>query len=439
MVRVGVQTRAMRFVLLVIPGVVVIVCVLVTAVIAASVQERSIRETTAERIYRVASSISELHQVGSVLERGRAEESDPERPRSEGFAAEVAELQSVADLVEQAAGVDYVVITDTSGIRLTHPRPEQRGVLVRTDTSPLRNGVDFIGTATGPTGRTLRAKVPVEDEAGAITGMVAVGMLESHITEDLDEALRELVPWAAGALILGTLASSLLSYSFHRRFRRADEAVRELDAVTRTATALQEQAHEFHTRLHVIHGLVSHGDAPDALAYIAGIAPMQADAHSDGLSHQPLLRATVDALRAELSAMGVSLEFSADVDTEVDAAVTLVLANLCRNAGEAGASHVVGTLVERDGFFTGRVDDDGPGVDQHHADRIFTRGYSSKHEHRRRGRQSGRLALGNSWSRRGIGLSLVRRTVAIRQGSVEVGRSEAGGARFLFEMQVRSR
>lgn len=438
MVRVWAQPRVMRFALLVIPGVLVIVCVVVTAAIAAAVQEKTIRETTTERVYGVASSLAELDQVRTVLERGRAEASDPVTRRSEGFADEVAGLQSLADLVEQAAGVDYVVVTDTSGIRLTHPQPQERGERVATDTSPLRSGVDFIGTATGPTGRTLRAKVPVEDDEGVITGMVAVGMLESRMTADLDESLRELIPWVAGALIAGTIASSLLSYTLHRRFRRADEAARELEAVTRTATALEEQAHEFHTRLHVIHGLVSHGDAPDALAYIADIAPVQEDARSDGLGHQPLLRATVEALRAELSAMDVGLDFSADLDTEVDADVTLVLANLCRNAGEAGASHVVGSLAERDGVFIGRVDDDGPGIDPHHADRIFTRGYSSKQDDHLPGPQNRRLVMGTRRSQRGIGLSLVRRTVAARHGSVEVGRSEAGGASFRFEMQVKS-
>lgn len=408
----GGSSRAARIGVLLLPCLIVLVCVGVTTAIAVAVQERSVREATAERVRAVATSLAALDQV-----RGALRDADGD------LAAATRELQPLADVVERAAGVDYVVITDDRGLRITHPSPEERGRPVSTDASDVLAGGEFLGTETGTLGPTLRAKVPVRDSGGAIIGTLSVGILESRIAEDFDEALGRLLPWAFGSLLAGTLASSLIAAALLRRFRRFDEAARELEGVRRTAAALREQSHEFHTRLHVIHGLVSHGDTDDALAYIAEAAPVLTESADDATHDQPLLRATLEALRAELGAVGTRLETAIDVSSELGGDVTLVLANLCRNAGEAGSSLVRCALVERDGRLHGTVEDDGSGVDPKDVERVFSRGFSSKPD--------------PSGVGRGIGLDLVRRTVAAHGGTVELGRSALGGACFRFEMGVR--
>lgn len=405
-------SRGARLATLFLPTVIVFAAVTLTASIAFTVQERSIRDATGERVSDVASSLAELTQVRDVLAVAH-----------EDFAAAMAELQPLTTVVERAAGVDYVVISDEEGIRVTHPTPAERGQPLSTDNSEVLEGETFLGTETGTIGTTLRAKVPVRDDAGEVIGVLSVGILESRIAADAAQALNRLLPWVIGALVVGTLASSLIAALLERRFRRLDEAAREAAELRRSAAALREQSHEFHTRLHVVHGLVSHGDTEEALAYIAGITPVTSGGPEEALSDQPLLRATLDVLRAELGAHGARLDAEVAVTSEVDEQVTLVLANLCRNAGEAGATVVRCALVERDGRLYGEVADNGSGVDAAEAERVFARGTSSKRD------PSG---LG-----RGIGLDLVRRTVADRGGAVELGRAELGGARFRFDMAVR--
>ncbi|WP_243736156.1 sensor histidine kinase [Leucobacter luti] len=405
-------SRGARLATLFLPTVIVVAAVTLTASIAFSVQERSIRDATGERVSDVALSLAELTQVRDVLALAH-----------EDFPAAMAELQPLATVVERAAGVDYVVISDEEGIRVTHPTPAERGQPLSTDNSEVLAGATFLGTETGTIGTTLRAKVPVRDEAGEVIGVLSVGILESRIAADAAQALNRLLPWVIGALVVGTLASSLIAALLERRFRRLDDAAREAAELRRSAAALREQSHEFHTRLHVVHGLVSHGDAEEALAYIAGITPVTSGGPEAALSDQPLLRATLDVLRAELGAHGARLDAEVAVTSEVDEEVTLVLANLCRNAGEAGATVVRCALIERDSRFSGEVADNGTGVDPADAERVFTRGVSSKRDH---------SGLG-----RGIGLDLVRRAVADRGGSVELGRSDLGGARFRFDMAVR--
>lgn len=405
--------RGLRAVFLLVPSLLVIVTVGVTTSVAAAIQERTFREMTAEQVLDVATSLSELREVRHLVIRA----SDDSGAHEE---ADIQAMQALADLVEQAAGVDYVVLTAADGSRLTHPFPEERGRQVRTDTSTLATGITFLGTETGPVGRTLRARVAVRDDEDVVRGVVAVGILESRITEDFEQSLGRLLPWAMGALVVGTLGSSLVAAALSRRFRRADASERERISAQRTALALQEQAHEFHTRIHVLHGLVSQGETDDALRYMAEVVPVATAAAPR--TEQPLLRAALDALNAELTLRGSHLECEIDVRSRVDGDVVLVLSNLGRNAGESGASWVRCRLIEDEGVFRGVVDDDGPGIDAGEEERVFARGMSTKRDRTGHGR--------------GVGLALVRRTVTARGGEVEIARSDRGGASFRFEMSV---
>lgn len=414
------RPRAVRLLLLVLPSVVTLTALSATAAVAVGLQERTIREATAERVLEVASSLSELTEVRETLSTTTDAGTAGDLADANDLADATAALQPIAELVGEAAGVYYVVITDDEGVRITHPVASERGVQVATTNAPVLAGETFIGTERGASGPSLRAKVPVRDEQGLVVGMVAVGVLESSIAADRDAALAALLPWAIGALVVGTLASSLLTAGVERRFRRADAVAIENAQMKRTTAALREQSHEFRTRLHVIHGLVSRGNREAALGYIEDIEPVRA-ADGDVAAAGPVTEATIHAVRAELLELGAQAEFDVSLDRDLDEGVVSVVTNLCRNAGEAGAARVRCVLHDTDGRLVGAVEDDGPGVDPHAATRIFAQGFSSK-------------ADGSGFGR-GFGLDTVRRTVTSRGGTIEVGASALGGARFAFEME----
>lgn len=399
--------RRRRLGIVVLQSLIVIVSVAATSVVAIAVQERSIRDATRERVLAVAESLAALDQVIAAVADDRI--------------AATRELQPVADLIEQSAGVDYVVITDADGIRITHPMPAERGRPVSTDPSDVLAGDTFVGTEAGTLGPTLRAKVPIlaGDE---VVGTASVGVLESEIAADFEDAVASLLPWIVGSVVVGVIASALLGAALDRQLRRLEADSRELDVQRRIGAALRDQTHEFRTRLHVVRGLVAEGAGEDALEYIARIVPVATGGNEpDASGVDPASRALFAALAAELAERGAVLTIDADAAlpalSEDD---RVVLANLCRNAGESGAHEVRAVLRGGDDGIVLRVDDDGPGVDPADADRIFDRGFSSKHD-----------ATGTG---RGVGLDLVRRTVAAHDGSIEVGRSPAGGARFTIEL-----
>lgn len=385
--------------LLALQSVVVLVCVLATTVVAMSVQERSIRTATEERVLDVARSLVELDQVQSavLLDTDLA----------------TADLQPLADVVAAASGVDYVVVTDARGIRLTHPNPAERGRTVSTDATAVLAGETFLGTETGTIGPSLRAKVPVR-AGGDVVGTASVGVLETEISRSFDEAVGGMLPWVAGSIVLGVVLSGLLTAALRRRVRRLEADAREMETQRRIAGALRDQTHEFHTRLHVIRGLVAEGETGEAMTYIGGLAPVASGLPID----DPALRSLLEGLSAEHP--GVRVDPASLVPRGgIDDDVLTVVGNLVRNAVEAaGADGRVEVLVlAGDERLTVDVADDGPGVAPADRARIFDRGVSSK------------AAAG-----RGVGLDLVRRIAGTRGGSVAVGRSAAGGARFTVEL-----
>ncbi|WP_258524678.1 ATP-binding protein [Microbacterium sp. SMR1] len=419
------RASAARLVLLVLPSVVTLAALSATVAIALAAQERTIREATTERVLEVASSLADLPEVREAVAGATGAGSSTDLADAADLADATAVLQPIAELVGGAAGVYYVVITDDEGVRITHPLASERGVQVETANASVLAGETFVGTEVGASGPSLRAKVPVRGPDGTPIGMVAVGVLESQIAGELDEAVGALLPWAIGALVVATLASSILTAAVERRFRRLDVIAAEHAQMRRTTTALREQSHEFSTRLHVIHGLLSRGDTDEARGYIEEIASVRRPlgAGDDGArDDQPVLAAMIPTVRAELHELGARVRFDLDIDDDIDEGVVSVVSNLCRNAAEAGAANVICELGRRGSRIVGSVDDDGPGVEPRVARRIFAPGYSSKTD---------TTGLG-----RGLGLDVVRRIVTARSGSVEVGRSALGGARFAFELEA---
>ena len=413
------RPRALRLVLLVLPSVVTLAALSATLAVAMTVQERTIRDATAERVMGVAQSLADLADVRTTLATVTDAGTPADLADAADLAAATTALQPIAELVGESAGVYYVVITDDEGVRITHPLASERGVQVETTNSSVLRGETFLGTERGASGPSLRAKVPVRASDGTVVGMVAVGVLESSIAADRDAALAALLPWGIGALVVASLASSALTAMVERRFRRADAVAAENAQMRRTTVALREQAHEFDTRLHVIHGLVSRGDAAEALGYIEEVTPVRTSGSPDG--GEPVAAATMHAVRAELLDLGAQAEFDVTLDRDLDDGAVSVVTNLCRNAGEAGARRVRCVLRDADGRLFGAVEDDGPGIDPNAAARIFAQGFTTKDD--------------ASGFGRGYGLDTVRRTVSSRGGTIEVGASALGGARFAFEME----
>jgi two-component system CitB family sensor kinase len=121
-------------------------------------------------------------------------------------------LQNIASVVRARTDALFVVITNTRGIRLSHPNIEELGRPVSTDPSSALSGREEITRQTGTLGPSVRAKVPVlAPDSDRVVGEVSVGMstaaVHAQLRSDLwAAALMGAVALAAGALVSGLLA-----------------------------------------------------------------------------------------------------------------------------------------------------------------------------------------------------------------------------------------
>ncbi|HEV7949589.1 MAG TPA: ATP-binding protein [Glaciihabitans sp.] len=385
---------------------IVFLCVSVTTVFAVRVQEDRIRANTVERVTAVAQSLASLPAVINGIGADDATEV----------------LQPLTDIVREASAVDYVVITDADGIRITHPNPAMVGEVVSTDPSAVLRGETFVGTEEGTLGYTLRAKVPILDN-GVVIGTASVGLLESRIAADLEASIWQLAPWVLGSLAVGFIGAAAVDRAMRRRVAQLESDARELETQRRLAEALRDQTHEFANRMHVLYGLVEANEPAEALTFIESIVPVTSG--SDPLLDDPRLDAVLTARSAELARGGGMLRLNdasrVDSAAVTDTAVTIT-ANLVANAVEAtdAAGTVEVTVIASDSGFSVTVGDNGPGVDPAVRSQIFDRGVSTKEREQRSGIEIPR----------GVGLALVRDLVDRAGGQLDVGESTLGGARF---------
>jgi two-component system CitB family sensor kinase len=213
--------------------------------------------------------------------------------------------------------------------------------------------------------------------------------------------------------------------------------VRELDSVRSLTDAMRAQAHEFSNRLHTISGLLQLGHYEEATSLIKEIA------HADIALKQALADRIADPVVAALVLAKFAVAHERDVelalapDTRLDRelrdprAVLTVLGNLIDNALDAAAvgdaePPRIELLIEavREELHI-RVSDSGPGIPEAARTEIFEPGYSTKD----------RVGPGA----RGVGLSLVKRLLDRRGGTVVVGDAAGGGAVFDVLLPVRFR
>lgn len=169
--------------------------------VAAALQQQQIRDSYRQQVLAVATSTAALPSVVDAYD-----DDDPS-----------ATLQPLAELIRQASDVTFVVLTDDTGVRFTHPDPARIGEPASTDPSTTLAGEVFVGTETGTLGESLRAKVPVRSPSGEVMGAASVGILETELEAALREDLPVLAAWLGGAAAVGVALSVLVARLVRRR------------------------------------------------------------------------------------------------------------------------------------------------------------------------------------------------------------------------------
>ncbi|MFI6810134.1 SpoIIE family protein phosphatase [Streptomyces luteogriseus] len=125
-------------------------------------------------------------------------------------------LQPLTEAGRRAAGVDFIVVMNTRGIRYTHPLPDRIGKRFVGEIGPSLAGKVFVESVDGPLGREVQATVPIENADDEVVGLVSAGMKVKNVQSQLTRQLPIILGAGAGALALSTGVTALVG----RRLRR---------------------------------------------------------------------------------------------------------------------------------------------------------------------------------------------------------------------------
>lgn len=120
------------------------------------------------RALKVSQTVALIPEIRQDLELGRLEDS---------------RIQVLAEKIRKETGAQFIVVGDSEGRRYSHPVPERLGQLMvgGDNRMALKEGKSYISKATGTLGPSIRGKVPVFNQQGAVIGIVSVGYLVENI------------------------------------------------------------------------------------------------------------------------------------------------------------------------------------------------------------------------------------------------------------------
>src|SRR4051812_1929411 len=125
-------------------------------------------------------------------------------------------LQPLTEAGRKSAGVDFVVVMDTHGIRYTHPMPSRIGKRFVGTIGPSLAGKVYTESVHGPLGQEVQATVPIKDTHGDVVALVSAGLKVKNVTNQMERQIRIILTAGAGALAAATGVTALVS----RRLRR---------------------------------------------------------------------------------------------------------------------------------------------------------------------------------------------------------------------------
>ncbi|MCQ4084973.1 SpoIIE family protein phosphatase [Streptomyces sp. RB6PN25] len=125
-------------------------------------------------------------------------------------------LQPDAEAARKLTGVDFIVVTNTQGIRYTHPIRNRIGKKFVGNIGPPLAGHPVTENIKGTIGPLVQANVPVFDPHHKVVGIVSAGVTINKIGATVNRQMPVLFTGAAVAVLLAAGGTALVS----RRLRR---------------------------------------------------------------------------------------------------------------------------------------------------------------------------------------------------------------------------
>lgn len=127
-------------------------------------------------------------------------------------------LNSEIEKARLKTDVEFIVVMDMSGIRYSHPVKNKIGekFMGGDEQRVLSTGEQYISTASGSLGVSVRAFTPIYDDNNKQIGAVAVGMLYNQFDNEVYTKMYKFIPIIIIGLILGVSGAIAISYNIKK-------------------------------------------------------------------------------------------------------------------------------------------------------------------------------------------------------------------------------
>ncbi|MFC5733944.1 DcuS/MalK family sensor histidine kinase [Cytobacillus gottheilii] len=152
----------------------------------------SVEDTQKDKALNVARMVAISPQVIGALEE----------PTNQG------NVQPFTSEIKELTEVNFVVVMNMEGIRLSHPDPNEIGRHFRGgDEGPVLQGKEYVSTAKGSLGPSLRAFTPIKNAQGIQVGAAAVGISLDTVTKAVHKGQMVMVIGTLIGILIGIIGA----------------------------------------------------------------------------------------------------------------------------------------------------------------------------------------------------------------------------------------
>ncbi|WNE97771.1 SpoIIE family protein phosphatase [Streptomyces luomodiensis] len=131
-------------------------------------------------------------------------------------------LQPRAEAARKRSGLDFVVVVNPKGIRITHPNPHRIGKPFIGTIGPSLRGHTITESRPGTLGPAMQAVAPIFDSRHKVVGVVGAGFTIRRVSGLAERQLPLLVGALSASLALATGGTALVGRRLRRQTRGLD-------------------------------------------------------------------------------------------------------------------------------------------------------------------------------------------------------------------------
>jgi two-component system CitB family sensor kinase len=173
-------------------------------ILSFSEMKRLLRDQIDRNMINIANSFASTYEVKEYLKG------------NENISTEL--LNDEIEKARLKTAVEFIVVMDMNGIRYSHPVKNKIGekFIGGDEQRVLNTGEEYISTASGSLGVSVRAFTPIYDDNNKQIGAVAVGMLYNKFDNEVYSKMYKFMPIIIIGLILGASGAIALSYNIKK-------------------------------------------------------------------------------------------------------------------------------------------------------------------------------------------------------------------------------